>query len=294
MALNLNSLRIFIAVVEQGGFTRASVTLNLSQPAVSKAVGNLERSVGMPLLERGPRSVRPTEAGLALAERARELFAVERTAEEELRALSGLERGVLRIGASTTVATWLLPPILGAFQARHPGIALRVTSGNTRKIGRTLARRRLDVALVEGPVDDPRFEVEPWRDDDLVIIAPSDHRLARSRRRASLAALGRESFVMRERGSGTRAVAAAAFDTVGFVPTVALTLDSTEAVKQAVAAGLGVAAVSRAAAADQLALGRLKEIRVAGLSLSRQLSILRLVGRQPSAPARAFEQVLAE
>lgn len=293
MAINLNALRVFLAVVEQGGFTRAGAALNLSQPAVSKAVRSLERSIGMPLIERGPRSVRPTEAGQALLERARELFAVERTAEEELRALSGLERGVLRIGASTTIATWLLPPMLGAFQLQHPGIALRVTSGNTRRVARALAQRRLDVALVEGPVDDSRFEVEPWRDDELVIIAPPDHPLTRTTRRVSLAAIGREPFVMREEGSGTRDVAAAAFDAVGLTPPIALTLDSTEAVKQAVAAGLGLAAVSRAAAADQLALGRLKELRVTGLALPRQLSILRLAGRRPSAPARAFEQVLA-
>lgn len=294
MALNVNALRVFLAVVDQGGFTRASATLHLSQPAVSKAVRSLEQSVGMPLLERGPRSVHPTEAGLALLERARELFAVERTAEEELRALRGLERGVLRVGASTTVATWLLPPILGAFQARHPGIALRVTSGNTRRVARSLAQRRLDVALVEGPVDDARFEVEPWRDDDLMIIAPPDHPLTKGGRRVSLAALARAPFVMRERGSGTREVAEAAFDAVGLVPSVALILDSTEAVKQAVAAGLGLAAVSRAAAADQLALGRLRELRVSGLSLPRQLSILRLAGRRQSAPARAFERLLEE
>ncbi len=294
MTLNVNALRVFLAVVEQGGFTRASATLHLSQPAVSKAVRGLEQSVGMPLLERGPRSVHPTEAGLALLERARELFAVERTAEEELRALRGLERGVLRVGASTTIATWLLPPILGAFQARHPGIALRVTSGNSRRVARSLAQRRLDVALVEGPVEDPRFEVEPWRDDDLMIIAPPDHPLAKRGRRVSLAALAREPFVMRERGSGTREVAEAAFDAVGLVPSVALILDSTEAVKQAVAAGLGLAAVSRAAAADQLALGRLTELPVSGLSLPRRLSILRLAGRRQSAPALAFERLLEE
>jgi DNA-binding transcriptional LysR family regulator len=246
----------------------------------------------MPLVERGPRAVRPTEAGAALYERARELFAVERSAENELRALRGLERGTLRVGASTTIATYLLPPVLGAFQARHPGVALHVTSGNTRAVARALLGRRLDVALVEGPVNDGRLTVETWRDDELVLIAPPDHPLAASKRRVPLATLAAEPFVSRERGSGTRAVAEAAFATHGVRPRIVLTLDSTEAVKQAVAAGLGLSAVSRAAAADQLALGRVREVRVAGLAITRRLTLLRLAGRRASAPARAFEALL--
>lgn len=292
MALNINALRVFAAVVERGGFTKASAALHLSQPAVSKAVRGLEREVGMPLLERGPRSVRVTEAGAALYERARELFAVERSAEDELRALRGLQGGALRVGASTTVATYLLPPVLGDFQARHPRVALHVTSGNTRAVARALLGRRLDVALVEGPVDDARLSVETWRDDELVVIAPPDHPLAASKRPVALAAVAAEPFVIRERGSGTRAVAEAAFAAHGVRPRVALTLDSTEAVKQAVAAGLGLSAVSRAAAADQLALGRVREVRVAGLVIRRRLTLLRLAGRRPSAPARAFEGLL--
>ena len=294
MALNLNALRAFAAVVERGGFTRAAAALRLSQPAVSKAVLGLEREVGMPLLERGPRAVRATEAGAALYERARELFAVERSAEDELRMLRGLEGGALRVGASTTVATYLLPPLLGTFQARHPGVALHVTSGNTRAVARALLGRRLDVALVEGPVDDARFAAEPWRDDELVLIAPPDHPLAGTRRPVSLAALAQAPYVSRERGSGTRAVAEAAFAAHGIHPRVVLTLDSTEAVKQAVAAGLGLSAVSRAAAADQLALERVREVRAAGLVIRRRLALLRLAGRRPSAPARAFEALLGE
>ena len=293
MALNLQALRVFAAVADAGGFTRAATRLRLSQPAVSKAVLGLERQLGLPLLERGARGVRLTEAGAALLERARELFAVERSAEEELRARLGLERGTLRIGASTTVATYLLPPLLGAFQARHPGVVLRVTSANTRDIVRALLLRRLDVALVEGPVEDARIEVEPWRGDELVIIAPPDHPLARAGDAVPVAALADQPFIGRERGSGTRVVAEAALAAHGVRPRVVLTLGSTEAVKQASAAGLGLAVISRAAAADQLALGRVRELRVAGLTIRRPLTRLRLVGRTPSVPAAAFQALLA-
>lgn len=292
MALNLQALRVFVAVADAGSFTRAASRLNLSQPAVSKAVLGLERQLGLPLLERGARGVRLTEAGAALHARAGELFAVERAAEEEVRARLGLEHGTLRVGASTTVATYLLPPLLGAFQAAHPGVVLRVTSANTRAVARALLGRRLDVALVEGPVDDPRIAVEPWCDDELVVIAALGHPLAGSRRPVPVAALAAEPFIGRERGSGTRVVAEAALAAQGVRARVALTLGSTEAVKQAVAAGLGLAVISRAAAADQLALGTVREVSVAGLAIRRQLTLLRLVGRSPSVPATAFEALL--
>ncbi len=291
MAINLHHLRIFAAVAEQRGFSRAAAVLRISQPAVSKAVRQLERQAGVPLVERAGRASRLTTAGEQLAARARELFAVETAAEEELRALRGLEAGSLLIGASTTIATYLLPPILARFHEAHPAIVLRVISANTRAITRALLERRLDVALVEGPVEQPRIEARRWRSDELVLIAPPDHRLVR-RRKVSAHELVSERFVVRERGSGTRDVAERALSKHGVHPVVALQLGSTEAVKQAVAAGLGVAIVSRYAAADQLALGRIALVRLHGVELKRTLAELRLEGRKPSAPAAAFMEFM--
>ncbi len=291
MSLNLHHLRVFAAVAEQRGFSRAAAALHLSQPAVSKAVRQLEREVGVPLVERAGRASRLTAAGEKLAARARELFAVETTAEEELRALRGLEAGSLRVGASTTIATYMLPPILARFHDAHRAIALRVVSANTRAITRALLERRLDIALVEGPVEHPRIQARRWRSDELVLIAPPDHRLA-SRRGVSARELLTERFVVREQGSGTRDVAERALSKHGVHPSVALQLGSTEAVKQAVAAGLGLAIVSRYAAEDQLALGRIALVRLHGVELGRALTELRLEGRRPSAPAAEFVKFL--
>jgi DNA-binding transcriptional LysR family regulator len=291
MALNLHHLRVFAAVAEQRGFSRAAAAQHISQPAVSKAVRQLERRIGVPLLERAGRASRLTAAGEQLAARARELFAVETAAEEELRALRGLEAGSLRVGASTTVATYLLPPILARFHDVHPAIALRVVSANTRAITRALLERRLDIALVEGPVEHPRVWAWRWRSDELVLIAPPDHQLV-SRRSVDVHALAAERFVVREPGSGTREVAERALAKSGVRPAVGLQLGSTEAVKQAVAAGLGLAIVSRYAAEDQLALGSVALVRLRGVELRRTLSELRLEGRKPSAPAAAFAEFM--
>ena len=140
-------------------------------------------------------------------------------------------------------------------------------------------------------MEHPRIEPRRWRSDELVLIAPPDHRLA-SRRRVSAQELTSERFVVRERGSGTRDVAERALSKHGVHPVVALQLGSTEAVKQAVAAGLGLAIVSRYAAADQLALGRIALVRLRGVELGRTLTELRLEGRTPSTPAAAFVEYL--
>ena len=291
MALNLHHLRIFASVAERGGFSRAAAALRLSQPAVSKSVAELERQLGAALFDRTARSTTLTDSGTVLFARARELFAVERSAEEELLALKGLTGGILRIAASTTIVTYLLPPYLARFGAAYPRVTLRVSSANTRDVARAMLGRRVDIALVEGPVEHARLEAVPWRDDDLVVIGPPGHVLA-GRRRVSLADLAQASFIVRERGSGTRRVAEEALAARGVSLNVALELASTEAIKQAVAAGLGLAIVSRAAIGDQLELGRIAMLRVPGMSFARVLTELRLAGRVPSAASVAFRELL--
>jgi DNA-binding transcriptional LysR family regulator len=166
-----------------------------------------------------------------------------------------------------------------------------VVSANTRAITRALLERRLDIALVEGPVEHPRIRARRWRSDELVLIAPPDHQLV-SRRSVDVRELAAERFVVREPGSGTREVAERALAKSGVRPAVGLQLGSTEAVKQAVAAGLGLAILSRYAAEDQLALGSVALVRLRGVELRRTLSELRIEGRKPSAPAAAFAQFM--
>jgi DNA-binding transcriptional LysR family regulator len=293
MVLNLHHLRLFTAVVDHGGFTKAADALHLSQPAISKSLTELERQLEVGLIDRGAKSVVLTEAGKALYARARELFGIERAAEHELRELSGLERGVLRIGASTTIATYMLPPILGRFHAQHPRIRIQATSANTRAVLKLLLEFRVDVALVEGPVSHSRVEVRPWRRDELVVIAPRTHLLL-SNLHVDPAMLASETFLVREPGSGTRVVSRAALEVHGVRLRNTMRVGGTEAIKQGVAAGLGLAIVSRAAAADQLALGRLAILPVRGLEMGRTLTQIRLRGRASTPPARELERLLAE
>jgi DNA-binding transcriptional LysR family regulator len=267
--------------------------LHLSQPAISKGVRDFEAQIGSRLLERGgPGGVTLTEPGGLLMRHAAALFAAERAAEEELAALRGLHRGALTIGASTTVATYQLPPLLGAFHKRYPEVELRLTSGNTRMIAELLSARELDIALVEGPVDDPAIEVLPWREEEMVLISAPDHRLARATAPIATKAIADEIVLIREPGSGTRDVVLAALDAHRIVPRSMLEIGSTEAIKQIVASGVGIAIVSVAAAADQIALGRLATLKPRNFAVRRMLTRLSLPARQPSAPAAAFNVLL--
>ena len=291
--MNLHLLRLFAAVARHRSFSRAAATLHVSQPAVSKGVRDFEAQIGNRLLERGGQGgVTLTEAGGLLMRHAAALFAAERAAEEELAALRGFHRGSLSVGASSTVATYQLPPFLGAYHKRYPGVELRLASGNTRTIVELLSGRELDIALVEGPVEDPGIEVSPWREEEMVLIVAPGHRLARAKAPIATEEVAEEIFLIREPGSGTREVVLAALDRHRIVPRSMLEVGSTEAIKRTVAGGFGIAIVSAAAAADQIALGRLRTLKLRNFAVRRMLSRLSLPARQPSAAAAAFDALL--
>jgi DNA-binding transcriptional LysR family regulator len=294
MALNLHLLRLFAAVVEHDGFSAAARVVHVSQPAISRAVRDLEAQVGVSLMERSPRGVKLTTAGETLYSHARGVFASERAAEEALAAIKGVERGRLRIGASFNIAAYALPAVIDAFVARHPGIDITLSALHTRQLSELLVAFELDVAIAEVPVSDPRIDVRHWRWDEMIVVAAAGHPLA-GRRGVSPALLSRELFVLREPESGTRAMVLAGLRAAGVVPARTMAVDSAEAIKQLVAAGVGVGVVSRAAAAEQLTLRRLVAIDVAGLAIRRSFAQLRLHDHdRRSVAAVAFDAVLME
>ena len=293
MPLNLHLLRLFATVAKAGSFSKAADSLLLSQPSISKGVRDFELQLGCRLLDRTPRGVTPTREGLALLRHADTLFAAERDAEDELRALRNLDSGSLRIGASTTIATYFLPDYLGAFHARYPGIDLQLASANTRDIAQMMLAHEIEVGLVEGPVEDEGLLAEPWRTDEMVLIAGPQHPFAQDRTAIEPGRIAGEIFIMREPGSGSREVVAKALARLTIDPARTLEIGSTEAIKQMVAAGLGVAIVSAAAAKDQVALGRLKTVEMRNLSIVRTLWKLKAPGRVEVPAATAFERLIA-
>ena len=292
MALNLHLLRIFATVVDQHGFSRAAAALYISQPAVSKSVQELENQLGVLLIDRSQRRLMLTEAGSILFEHAQRLFAVERAAEAALEQLHGLKRGRLSIGASQTIGTYLLPPLLGQYHQRYPGVQLSLEIENTQRVIDDLRTQPLDLAFVEGPVSDPDLVVSTWRTDRLVIIAPPRHPL--TNQRVSLEQVTQYPYVQRESGSGTRNIVEQALHERGVSLNVALELGSNQAVKQAVIAGLGISIVSEATLELEQNTGILAVIEPHDFYLSRPLSQVTIQGRPESRALAAFRDLFLQ
>jgi DNA-binding transcriptional LysR family regulator len=292
MPLNLHLLRLFAMVAETGSFSRAAAVLRLSQPAISKGVRDFELQLGCRLLDRSHKGVKPTREGLALARHAKFIFASERSAEQELKSLRGLDSGSLRIGASTTIATYLLPEYLGEFHRAYPGIDLHLVSANTRDIADLMLQHEIEIALVEGPVDDEGLLSEPWQTDRMTIITGPSHPFGRKDQPIDPARLTKELLVIREPGSGSREVVNQLLSLHGIQPSRTMEIGSTEAIKQLVAAGLGISIVSVAAVKDQVNLQRLKMIEIAGIRLERTLWQLKVPGRMSIPAADVFEKLI--
>jgi DNA-binding transcriptional LysR family regulator len=290
--MNLNHLRVFHAVAVAGSITGAARSLQVSQPAVSKQLGDLENALGALLVDRLPRGIRLTTAGRALSEHAGRIFGIEHTAEIELAELLGMRRGQLSVGASTTIGSYLVPRVLGVFRQSHPGLRLDLQIGNTALVHDLVRRQAVELGLTEGFVTDDDLENGVFDQDDMVAItAPGDAVLSRVPLSAKeLVAL---PFVMRERGSGTREVVEAALAKKRLVVEPVMSLGSTEAVKNAVSARLGVAIVSRLTVEQELIAGSLVAIELADLTIRRALHLVELRGKTRSPAAIRFLELLA-
>lgn len=286
-----DQLITFAAVAEHLNISRAAVALHLSQPAVSGQLRQLQDEFGEPLYQREGRGVRLTPAGEQLASYAARLRDTWRQAHAYRDALRGLEQGTLRIGATTTPASYLLPYLIADFHRRYPEVALHTADGNTTDIVGALGS--VDIALIEGPVGadlPPDTAVHAWREDEIVAIMPRAHPLAASAQGAGvdLAALGAEPLIVREAGSGVRQIVERAFARAGVPMRVALEIAGVEGVKEAVRAGMGIGFVSAMSMRHED--GALRVFSLSPEPLTRRLSI---VVPHASAPSRVVQQFLA-
>lgn len=290
-AASPRQLQVFVAIAVSGSVRAASERLFLSQPAASMALAELERQVGAVLFVRERGRLRINARGRELLPLAQEL--VERHAEFGRRASGNVAEltGELGIGASNTVGNYLVGELLGAFTATHPGIALRLGVANTARIAQGVLDHDVDIGCVEGPVTHAAIEVRPWREDRLVVCARPGHPLA-GKKRLRREDFAGERWVLRERGSATRALSERALADLPEGRTV-LELDQAEAIKQAVIAGLGIACLPEVAIVDARANGRLVVLPTPFLDLRRTLTLLLHRQRYRGAVLEAFLASLA-
>lgn len=284
-------LQVFVQTVAGGSLRAAADALHLTAPAASMALADMERLLGTPLFDRERGRLRLNPRGRELLPLAQELL--ERHAELERVGASrtGTLAGELRIGTSNTVGNYRVGELLGDFVRAHPQVAVRLRVGNTNDMVRAMFDHRLDAACVEGPVLHPGLEVRTWRDDVLVVCVAPSHRLA-GRRHLRRRDLAGESWIVREPGSATRSLCEQALATLPPARAV-LELNQAEAIKQAVAAGLGVAWLPEVAIRDAVAAGRLAVLDTPFLRLSRRLSLVLHRRRYRGALMEAFLRTLA-
>ena len=266
-------LAVFVAVANNRSFTRAADELHISQPAISRHIRELESTYKAKLFERAGNKVSLTPAGETLLRYAETILETYRSLQLEMNLLTGNFTGELRVGASTTIAQYILPPLVAKFISLFPDVRLTVVSGNTEQIERALEGHRIDIGLVEGAHHKPTFRYTPFQKDELVLVTGTANKIGDEVTVEELASL---PLVLRENGSGTLEVVSRGLAAHGkhlSDMNILLQLDSTESIKLFIDNSPSVfAIVSIAAVARELAQGKLKVVEVAGLQLERNFS----------------------
>jgi DNA-binding transcriptional LysR family regulator len=293
--MTLRQLQVFLAVAREKNFKRAAESINSSQPTMSEHIAGLERELGKKVFMRqrgGP--VTLSEAGRVLERYAASAVLAVEDARQAVQGLDGLSHGSLELGASTTPGIYVMPGTIASFRRSHPGVELKLQIANSRVIEDRVKARELDLGVVGGHAVGPGEEcLAAGLADELFLIVPPGHAWAK-RRSIAPEALAREPLLMREEGSATRSVTERALQGAGIRFQAAMELDHTEAIKQAVMAGLGVAFISVYAVRGEVASGQLHALRLRGIRVQRHFHVIHHEARSLTASARAFMEVLAQ
>ncbi|MBP6861811.1 MAG: LysR family transcriptional regulator [Neisseriaceae bacterium] len=287
--ISLRQLQIFIAIEQQASTVQAAQVLNLSQSAVSTALGELERLLGVSLFDRVGRRLLPNEHARVLYPKALALL----EGAHEVASLFAAGAALIHIGASTTIGNYLLPARLAAYRATHPLVNFKVTVANSREIVAAQAHLAYDLALIEGRFSHPDVCADVWQTDEMVLFAaPQSRWLPDQQAPLTLPQLAQVPFIVREAGSGTRETVEQLL--LQYVPNglIGMELGHSEAIKHAVRHDLGVGCLSRHVIAEDLAAGLLQEWPIASLSMQRSLWLLKHRQKHASAALTGFEAFL--
>jgi len=289
----VHQLTVFRTVAHHHSYTRAAEDLYLSQPAVTQQVRTLEQVLGLQLFTRSGRGIVLTPAGHELLRHTERQLALLAETASVVKEIHTLERGSVLAGASTNAGTYVLPSLLAAFHVHYPGIHVTLMVANRRSIEERLLTHQIDLAVMSLIEQQERLAVEFLMPYELVMVASPSHQLV-GRSALSLHDLQQETFLLREQGSGTRLGTEQHFAGASIPLKTSLELGSIEAIKEGVAAGLGIAVLSRESVALEVANGDLAMLDVQGFPLKRQWYVVNLKERRLSRAASALQQFLLQ
>jgi len=291
--VTLRQLRVFSAVARHLSFGKAADELHLTPPAISMQIKELEEQVGLPLFDRGGRSVALTVTGEYLLVYVRKILATLKDAEDAVARLSGLQTGRLTIGMVST-AKYFVPRLMARFRAEHPGIEVRLAiGGNREQLVALLQANEVDLAIMGRPPRELATRAEPFAVHPHVIVTPPDHPLVKAGH-APAAALADYEFLIREEGSGTRAAMEKFFADHRLAPRVAMEMTSNETIKQAVMAGMGISFLSLHTIGLELKAGLIAVPDIEGLPLAKRWYIVNTLAKTLSPAAEAFRYFMLE
>jgi DNA-binding transcriptional LysR family regulator len=285
--VSLRQLRVFEAAATSRSFSKAAELLHLTQPGVSMHIKELETNAGLPLFERIGRKLYVTEAGQELLTRARDILRALKDAEDTLDGLKGLRRGRINLAVVST-AKYFVPQLLAQFGRDYPELEIRLAVNNRNSVIEQLVANEVDLAIMGRTPESLDTVAEPFAQNPHVIIAAPRHRLA-AERRIEVKTIARESFIVREPGSGTRLAMQQFFDDAQVVCTVGMEMASNETIKQAVMAGMGVSFISRHTIELELQTQRLVALDVSGTPVIRHWHVAHLAKKRLSPTASAFK-----
>jgi DNA-binding transcriptional LysR family regulator len=291
--LNFHQLHIFQMVATHLSFSRAAEAMEITQPAVSIQVQELEKFLGITLFHRRPRGLRITEAGDAVLAYSQQIFALSSQLVDTVQEMEDLQTGHLVLGASTTPGEYVLPLVVGRFRQVYPGIHVELVIGNTRTIIQRILDRDMDLGMVGDHVEEHSNELEmvDFQDDEIVMVAAPSHPAA-SMVNPTVEQIVDHGLIMREEGSATRLSAERLLRELGVVPKIAIELGSNQAVKQAASACGGIGIISRLGITAELKANMLTVLDVQGWECRRPLTLIQPKDRYLSPSQRAFREFL--
>lgn len=271
--MNFHRLQVFRTVAQQGGFSRAAEALLTSQPNISKHVRQLETELGASLFHRLGSGIELTEAGRIVYRYAQQTLDLAAEMEQALAELKGLERGRLRLGAAATPGLYLLPQLAAAFGRRYPNLELSFFIDSGKQVVDEMLAGKIDLGFVGESAGAAGLQAQPFRRDQVVLIAPPDHGLTREPA-VTAAALSEETFIMPALGSGLRRATEAALKTLNVRPRRTVEMPGCEAIKRCVAAGLGISFISYLAIELEVSRQTLVVVRGSEITFTRQLYLI--------------------
>lgn len=284
-------MEAFVQVAAHHSFSRAAEALQLTQPSITARIQALERELGEKMFERGGRSVRLTDAGTILLPYAERILQMLREAKEGVEEVRSVQAGRLRLGSALTISTYVLPRILRTFHSRYPGVEVMVHTGRSEQVLNMLLSDEVQVGLAHSLVH-PDVETVDLYADEVILVANPDHPFA-ANRQATIEEVGSQPVILADRGSSYYSLTHGLFRQAGFVPNVAMELDSMEATKRMVEEGLGIALLPRVCLERELKQGLLTEVAITNApAISRQIALIYRKSRKRVRTVQAFLEVL--